>query len=149
MAKQEKRNIEIKGNVSESIVGDNNSVTINRNPKNKIWTIIVGVFTIIGVVTGVFFGVKQIHKNKEEAINTLKKTAIKTFEKKEFETAFNLFYELKEKSPNDSCGHYLFLNKAKELLKYEIHDDNICDLLNKACKLHSTNEVNDLLKKCK
>ena len=111
-------------------------------------TIVVGVFTIIGVVTGIFFGVKQCQKNEKETINTLKQNAIKTFEKKEFESAFNLFRELKEELPNDSCGHYLFLNRAKDMLKYGGYDDNICDLLNKACKLHSTKEVTDLLKNC-
>ena len=148
MAK-EKQNIEIKGNISKSVVGDNNNVTINKNHKNKAWTIIGIVLAIIGIIVSVFFGMEQNQKNENEIINTLKKDAIQAFEKKEFNSAFNLFCELREKLPNDSCGHYFFLNKAKEMLKYGEYDDRICDLLEKAYKLHSTKEANDLLKICK
>ena len=147
MAKKVKRNIIVKGDVSESIVGNNNIVEINNN--KNIWTIIVGVFSIIGVVAGIFFGIKQIQKNKEEKINALKQNAIIAFEKKDFESAFNLFDKLKEELPNDSSGHYLFLSRVKDMLRYGGYDSNICELLNKACKLHNTKEVNDLLKNCK
>lgn len=149
MAKKEKRNIEIKGNVSESIVGDNNHVVVNKNQKHKCWAVIVGIFTILSAIATIKMCVSSDKNSRDVAVKSLRQDAINSFEKKEFDSAFNMFYELKKETPNDSCGYYLFLNKAKEMLKYGGYDDNICGLLEKANKLQNTKEVNDLLKNCK
>ena len=124
---------------------------MNKKEKRKIGrllTVISSIFGIIGVFVSIFFGVQQCQEKECDSINTLRKDAESAFERKDFNLAFNLFYEISEKLPNDSCGHYLFLNRAKEMLKYGEYDERICDLLQKAYKLHSTSEINDLLKNC-
>ena len=70
MAKKEKRNIEIKGNLSESIVGDNISVTINKNPNNKKWVYIVGIFTIIGVIVSIIANFDKLFTIHKPPIST-------------------------------------------------------------------------------